>query len=326
MVTAVSHEACSAVALYLFCSTCAAGAHTFLPEFRLHKFGISPTKSTSQVPTLRELGMRSVVIGMANDAPGVDALTLKRRIPEPTRGELLSAYLDFIRLREGAFRQMLVRKGWADGDIGSLDFASTGVRSSELKALQYFCKSIRLNHLSLCWNRLGKEGAARMRSILSSDNIVRLDLAWTRLGSHGATTLAQAMGKCRRLLKLDLSGNKIDADGAFHIAHALAENEALEELVLAFNSIGSIGAGAIARALVCNQTLSRLDLRGNCIGAEGAKAFAQLFRVNPKLKDINLLDNEIGPEGAAELAKYYKGTIPQLIQTVYRPNPTLIHT
>ena len=325
LLTAVSHSNHAEVALYIFCDSCAASRDRFLPEFRFFKFGIASiendheSESVANVPSLRDLAMRSIVIGMANEAPGVDARSLKNQIPERTRSLLLQAYLDFIRLRQGRFRELLERNCWSDEDVSCLDLGSTNVQPNELKALQYFCKSIRLNKLGLSWNTLGVGGSVRLSSILWSDNIVEINLSWTKIKSEGAIALSKPLAASKRLQVLDLSGNAIKAAGAVSLARAVEANASLETLNLAFNSIGATGAGALARALLRNQVLRRLNLRGNCIGADGASAFAQVFRVNDALQDVNFMDNQMGPEGAANIARYFKGSIPQLIRAVYRP-------
>eukprot|EP00439_Symbiodinium_sp_Y106_P085621 s166_g29.t1 len=178
-----------------------------------------------------------------------------------------------------------------DNKVGSLL-----AEALEEKRQRSFGENRCLRVLSLCRNRIGPAGAAKLAEVLKTNNsLTKLDLSKNPLGDarqfcfgdsrdEGAENLAAGLCQSRALSSLDLQVTQIGDAGAVALAASLREAR-LRELHLRDNltlrmtmrvrAIGDKGAQSLADALHCS-TLALLDLSFNRhIGALGVQKLTE---------------------------------------------------
>ncbi|CAF3425994.1 unnamed protein product [Rotaria socialis] len=186
------------------------------------------------------------------------------------------------------------------GDLGAQYFAEV-LRKDEVIKHNIISLNInsniqedqKLNHLL---KQFSQYDSTKLANVMrTNQNLKRLSLCWNKIGPQGAMHLAAALKQNQTLTTLDLGGNAIGDVGATYIAEALWTNKVI------FFNILEIRAIHLFRHFA--QTLTTLDLWGNAIGDAGAKYLAEALRNNEILTTLDLCGNVIGDVGAKYLVE-----------------------
>ena len=144
-----------------------------------------------------------------------------------------------------------------------------------------------LTTLSLHWNAIGAEGAAKLaRHLRGNSALTSLDLRLNRIGESGAQALCGALAANRALTHLDLHTCDLGDSGCRAVAELLQRNSTLRSLGLENNSIGPAGAAAVAEMLAVNTSLQHLDIDRNPLD-DGAWAIARTLKTRLEARPVN---------------------------------------
>jgi len=270
----------------------------------------------SNVPTLSQITLRIICIGVANRVSYLSASNLALKLSSLEMNQVTNRLLDYNDIRSNKVRDAIsVFRNKNTKGIEIL-LGSTKLKPEELTILEYFCQGTKIDKFNASWNRFGVKGAKEMERILKHDKVSSLDVSWNELGASGAGHICSPLRNSLNLQHLNLSSNQIGPGGCIYIADALQNNKSLQTLNLAFNDVLEEGAVLLSRALKHNSTLQELNLRSNQIGPGGAIALADMLRSHRNIQMLIVADNGIGEEGAEEIAKYFPGSISTLIKCI----------
>ena len=321
------------VAVVLLCDKCVAAPGAFDKErcvalsFPCPRWsgesgdaGASGAAALGVQPLWRQC-VKMLAIGILNRSPALGAARLSAALDARSKALVLTLLLEMSGVTGGRFREVIREVGWKSGDrpdgaLGLLELINVGLGKDELSLLGYFCETRRVGKLNISCNRFGPRCGVQAAEILSHDQCEALDVSWNNIGVQGAGAIARCLHTSRALVHLNLASNNLGTAGAQLVALALADNRSLRSLSLGFNAILGRGALELSRALKVNRTLRVLDVRSNAIGPQGAFALADALRRNPVVEKIFLVDNDIGTEGAEEFAKFFRGSIGDLVECI----------
>jgi hypothetical protein len=153
-----------------------------------------------------------------------------------------------------------------------------------------------------------------------AESLRALDLGRCRLWEQGVVTIAEALGKCHRLLSLVLCHNDMGThDGGLltPLGRSLFRLKDLRELDLSHNSLGRLGLKAIAPAIASLSRLRSLGLECNNIDSHALEFLATEFRDGcaagwPELVSLRLGGNLLRSDGLALLAEHILPIAPNL--------------